>query len=387
MKTLQQFTEGKNRGINLDGDNTVNYLEVGELQQYLKVANKFLSEDAIYVINWLIENNSTYINKFGGSNALQTFYNKGIPADGSLRELYACIGRLNKENRILEIPVFLSKEQFDAIINKTINLDDILLDLTSERGREAVIKRYNPLLWKIVRSFAGKSSLTIDELYSVGLEGLTWAINSYGQKSNKRKRLEDRLGMDVTDHVAVKSMTFLSFAGFMIKCAIFEAIKNESHTVRIPVSDQNRERIETGRNTKRNAISGDKPIAGDNSGAKTLFDYVDSGEKEGQTIDDEDIKKIWAMIYDKLDKKFDKKSMEIFYAATGLNGYKKMKKKDIAKKYNIASSSVTMILYRVRCFLLSDEKMKNLMLDVRELMWESSNAASSSLMTETHYIK
>ena len=172
MKTLKQLSEAHNQGIDVQED-AVNYLEVGDLKKYLSVADKFISDDAKYVINWLIDNNATYMSKFVGDNALQSFYNKGIPKDTSLKPLYAAIGRLNKKNRLLEIPVFLSKEQFDGIIDKTINIDDILLDLSTEKGRSAVVEKYNPLVWKIARSFNGKSGLTLDELYSAGLEGLS----------------------------------------------------------------------------------------------------------------------------------------------------------------------------------------------------------------------
>ena len=168
MKTLKQLSEAHNQGIDVQED-AVNYLEVGDLKKYLSVADKFISDDAKYVINWLIDNNATYMSKFVGDNALQSFYNKGIPKDASLKPLYAAIGKLNKKNRLLEIPVFLSKEQFDGIIDKTINIDDILLDLSTEKGRSAVVEKYNPLVWKIARSFNGKSGLTLDELYSAGL--------------------------------------------------------------------------------------------------------------------------------------------------------------------------------------------------------------------------
>ena len=219
MKTLKQLSEAHNQGIDVQED-AVNYLEVGDLKKYLSVADKFISDDAKYVINWLIDNNATYMSKFVGDNALQSFYNKGIPKDASLKPLYAAIGKLNKKNRLLEIPVFLSKEQFDGIIDKTINIDDILLDLSTEKGRSAVVEKYNPLVWKIARSFNGKSGLTLDELYSAGLEGLTWAMNSYGKKSEKRKKLEDKLGEEITDMKAIKGTTFLTFAGLMIRSSI-----------------------------------------------------------------------------------------------------------------------------------------------------------------------
>ena len=386
MKTLKQLSEAHNQGIDVQED-AVNYLEVGDLKKYLSVADKFISDDAKYVINWLIDNNATYMSKFVGDNALQSFYNKGIPKDASLKPLYAAIGKLNKKNRLLEIPVFLSKEQFDGIIDKTINIDDILLDLSTEKGRSAVVEKYNPLVWKIARSFNGKSGLTLDELYSAGLEGLTWAMNSYGKKSEKRKKLEDKLGEEITDMKAIKGTTFLTFAGLMIRASILEAIKNESHTVRIAVSQQNKERKETGRNTKSNSVSGDKAVGHDSEGhGKSLFDYIDDGENGGRSVDEEDIEKIWRQIYSILDKEFDQKTMKIFYTANGLRDYEKKKKKDLAKEYNTTPSNITAILWKVKCFILNNAKTKELFLDLRELMAESSLSRENPLTDDIHHV-
>ena len=69
MKTLKQLSEAHNQGIDVQED-AVNYLEVGDLKKYLSVADKFISDDAKYVINWLIDNNATYMSKFVGDNAL-----------------------------------------------------------------------------------------------------------------------------------------------------------------------------------------------------------------------------------------------------------------------------------------------------------------------------
>lgn len=388
MKTLKQLNEAISKTLEIQ-DDTINFIEVGELKKYLENTAKFLSEDAKLIINWLIENNDTYVKQFGGDNALASFYAKGTPKDAELKKLYAAIGRLNKANRLLEVPVFQNKEQFKGILNKTIAPDEILLDLETEKGRSEVAKKYNPLVWKIARTFNGKSGLSLDELYSAGLEGLTWAMNGYGKKSKKRQELEAELGEEITDMKAYKATTFLSFAGFMIKAAILESIKNESHTVRIPVSQQRKEKEETGRNTKSNSVSGDQAVGKDSEGnGKSLFDYMDDGEKGGKSIDDEDLEKIWRQIYAILDKQFDKKTMEIFYAANGLRDYEEVKKKDLAAKYNTVPSNITAILTKVKLFILNDKRTHDLFMDVMELMAESraNGDSSSDMYEENHHV-
>ena len=53
-------------------------------------------------------------------NALAGFYNVGMPEKADLKELWKCIDTVNKSGRLLEIPVFQTKEQFEGIINKKI---------------------------------------------------------------------------------------------------------------------------------------------------------------------------------------------------------------------------------------------------------------------------
>ena len=59
-------------------------------------------------------------------DALANFYNGPAPKDEKLKEVYKCIGKLNKTNRLLEIPMFQTDEQFEGIINKKVSPDEIL---------------------------------------------------------------------------------------------------------------------------------------------------------------------------------------------------------------------------------------------------------------------
>ena len=345
-------------------DNSINFIDKSDLKKYLDVANKFLSAEAKEIVEWLIENNSTYIKKLGGgSNALETFYNAGVPKDVSLKELYKNVGKVVKANRLIEIPVFQTEEQFYGIINKKISPDEIILDLTTERGRNAVAAKYDKLVWKIARSFNGKSNLTLDELYSAGMEGLTRAMNKYGKKTEFTKGEEED----------VKSYTFLSFAAFAIRNQILHDIKHVSHIVKIPVSAQQREKIETGHNTKSNTISGDKTVKGGENGEKTVFDFMSNtgGDSSEGNINREDTDKIWKDIFAELEKKFDERTMDIWYSFNELNGHKKMKNKELGAKYNMTPSRVTYYLYVVNSYILKNPKLREMFMDLRELVAES----------------
>lgn len=340
MKKLSEFVvEAKSLDVQND---TMNFIPSLKLKEYLTIANKFISQEAKEIINWLIVNNGTYMKEIG---SLQDFYSKGKPKDTKLQELYKWIGTLSKQHRLLEVPVFQTEDQFNGIIKKEISPDEILLDLKSTKGRNEIAKKYTPLVWKIARGFNGKSSFSLDDLFAFGMEGLSIAMNSYGKsseetqkKKGKNKEAEEAADDLKKDLEKRKAFTFLSYASYLIRIVILENIKNSSHLVRIPVSIQNKERKETGRNTKQTSVSGESPIGGGDDG-KGIFDKVDSKEDADASLDQQDIKKLWKMIISNLEKKFSEKQLDIFYSMNGLFGHEKLKAKEIMKKYGMKNPS------------------------------------------------
>ena len=123
------------------------------------MCDKFLTPDAKFVVNWLIENNTNYVHELGSGNenALVAFYNKGIPSNEKYKELYKHIGKLVKDGLLMQIPTFQTKEQFDNILAKKISLDEVALDLTTERGRNTIVRKYEPLYHKIINDFKGNN--------------------------------------------------------------------------------------------------------------------------------------------------------------------------------------------------------------------------------------
>jgi len=365
MKKFSQVFEASKPKLDIQ-DDTINYIDSADLKKYLEICDKFISDECKSIIKYLIDHNDTYISELSSDddeNALAGFYNKGLPSNSSdeLKELYKNIGILNKKDRLMEIPVFQSKEQFEAIINKTESPDSVILDLTSEAGRNQIAKKYEPLIHKIAKQFMGKSELSYEDLISAGNVGLIHAMNKYGKKSNK----------NVADLETIVGKTFTQYAAFMIRISILEDIKNLSQTVRVPISQQNVERKETGRNTKSNTVSGDKEIglSGD-EGNKSLFDYMGGTDNATRGIDNEDVEKLWKAFFKKLEEKFDKTTLDIWYSSFGVNGYEKMKKKDIAAKYGLVPSNISYYLYRVNTFIKTDKKMMAMMNDIFELMAE-----------------
>lgn len=350
--------------------NSINYISSANLKKYLEIADKFISPATKSIVNYLIVHNNDYINTLGSDlddNALVAFYNGPVPKDPELKELYQNIGKVVKSGRILEIPVFQTPEQFTAIITKEESPDAIIMDLESESGRAMVAKKYEPMVHKICRQWLGKSNLDYDSLLSAAYTGLTYAMNNYGKKTNHTKVDDDK----------IVQYSFTQYAAYMIRAMILDDIKNLSHTVRIPISQQSKEKKETGRNTKNNSISGDKTIgSGEDGNSKTLFDTISGYEDGGKYTDEKDIDRLWKTIYNHLESKFDKKMMDVWYSTNGLNGYEKIKAKDIAKKYGIVPSNVNYYNYKINTYIQKNPKIMDLLKQLHELTQESLESKS-----------
>lgn len=405
MKKFSEFVIKESKKIEIQED-TVNYLSAAQIEKYLKIADKFISKEAKAVCKWLIDNNQTYIKDLSTGetdNAITDFFNKGIPSDSTLKELYSNITKINNSGRILEIPTLMTKDQFDSITDddpkKRVSPDEVIMDLDSEAGRTAVFKKYEPLLHKIVNSWMGKTSFDRDDLYSAGSYGLTYAMNTYGKKSNKAKGKEEEAlkkakkeaeergdnpdditldNIDVVDFAKYKSYTFLQYAAQMIRCWILEAIKNESHLVRIPISQQKRQKDEKGFIARSNSVSGDKHMGGkDGDEGKTLFDLVGGIENPGKDIDKHEIDKLWDETMDKLEEKFGPKTMDIFKNHFGFglsNGEKRISGKEMAKKYGYTSpSSITAEITKVLNFIRKDSRTFKKFQDIAFLMREAKH--------------
>lgn len=377
MKTLSQLIESRQLEIQED---SVNYLTVEEIKKYLEIADKFISAEAKYVCQWLIDNNSSYIKKLSTGetdNAIIDFYNNGTPKDQSLKQLFASISKINNSGRLLEIPTLMTKEQFDSIIKKTASPDEIIMDLTTEKGRTAIVKKYEPLVHKIVNSWIGKTSFERDDLYAFGMKGLVYAMDSYGKKSNKQKKKEELTGEEI-DISKYKSYTFLQYAAQMIRVEILEATKNLSHLVRIPISRQKKEKDDKGFIAKSNSVSGDRHLGGkDGEEGKTLFDLVGGMENPGKNIDRREIDDLWKEIMDALKEKFGPKTMDIFMNHFGFgqeDGRKKLSGKEMAAKYGYNSpSSITSEITKVLNYIKKDKKMFAKFVDISELMAEAKH--------------
>lgn len=356
-------------------EDTVGYLDKNLLEKFLEITNNFISDEAKEIIKFLIDNNEDYKNNFKTDkheNPLASFYLSSKPKTEEEKKLFKNIGILYKRSRLLEIPVFLTKEQVESIINKTETPDSILLDLNTPKGRNEVSKKYDSLVYKIARQYHGKSNLEFNDLLSAGRMGLIYAMNNYGKKTKHNK----------ADLEQITSTTFTQYAAYWIRVLIIDDIRKYGNTVRIPVNQQGIERKETGKNTKSNTISGDKGIEQDNSNSKSLFDLVGGANDTGRSLDEKDVKRLWDAVYKKLEKVFDKTMMEIFYYSNGLNDHEKLKKKEIADKFNIAPSSISYYLWKINTYMTENKEILNALKNINDFMQECQNDIDSDFTND-----
>ena len=386
MKNFSQFNEAKaDKELNIQ-DNTINYIGVDDLKSYLTIANKYLSPETKEIIDWLIVNNETYLHdldpKGNADNALAAFYNRGVPKEDDLKELYKCIGKVKLADRLLEIPVFQTKEQFQDIVSNKISPDEVLLDLKTEKGRNKIVQQYTPLIHKIIRQWVGKSNLGVDDLLSVAYEAITYAMNRFGKR---KVRDENGKWVEAEKDDKTAKYSFTQYAAYCIDNGIREEIKHNSHLVRVPASQQSKERQVKGHNTKKYAVSGDVGIGkNDNGNTRTLFDILDTGENGYKTVNSEDLDKLWEMVYKKLGDNFKERDLEIFYSAFGLNGHKKIKGKELAKKYGIGESAITPIKRKIINFIKSD---KTLWLAFNEILDIVGEAKQDKYNEDDQYLE
>lgn len=368
MKQFSRIVEGteSTKQINVR-EEALNYISVEDLEKYLEIANKFISKEAKEVCQWLIANNGTYIKDFGKKgNALENFFNNTTLADRQkdpeLQKLWSNLKALNnpQNNRLLEVPVFQTEGEFKGILSKKVSPDEVFIDLTTHAGRNKVAKDYDQLCKKIAHQWVGKSGLDYDELYGVALEWLTYAMNTYGKKSNKQLKREAD-GGEVANIADYKKMTFFSYAAQCIRVGILEAIKHESHLVRIPASQQARMRKEQGFVAKDNTVSGDVKM-GDDENSKTIFDIIGADENPYKEINKVDLDELWDKFWTALSEKFSEKEIEIYKNHFGFGDSKKLTGIEMAKKYGYKSAgTISVIVTKMNKEIMKDKKLSNML--------------------------
>lgn len=356
---MKKLSKTFNNGGSTISAKAVGNLTKDELEKYLNANKNILSKHTKQIIDYLINNGINKLaNNTTSNNPLLDFYMNNGSSNSSL---YNNLKALDEIGRLKEVPVFMTRDEFNNVINGDVALDTIVLDLSSDQIRNKIAKSYTPLVHKLAKQWYGKMNYDYDELISIGYKGLVYAMNTYGKKGNKSK----------ADEESIKKYSFIQYAAYCIRNSILNSA-GDSHVVKLTKSDMKKEKDTKGFNAKSHSISGDRVVGknGDD-GNKTIFDFIDAGEDADKNMDMQDLQKLWKEVYDELEKHFSQQTMDIWYSFNGLNGYEKIKNKDLCAKYNMIASNITYYVHQVNAYI--KKHLMNKMLNIYELMKECLN--------------
>ena len=272
---------------------------------------------------------------------LKSFVDKlNVPLE-ELEDLWNLMKSIKQNYKVM--PQYLSASEREQIEKGILALDDATIDLDSKAGREAVAKRYTPLVIHIVNQMDGKSSLSKSDLMSAGMLALTNAMNDWKREPDKK-----------TGRV----VSFKTYAANRIRQQILNDMDEYSHSL----SGTNwyaTKKARDGEGPSLDAVSFD---------ALTDIDHMaELGELDKDRNDDP----MWKKFYTWLNKTFTQRDVDIFIRYMGLNG-KKEKSKDIAKSYgmsegNIKNSIINKIIKKIQ----ANSQMMDILADIFNIYSES----------------
>ena len=348
----------------LENNRRFNVVSGKDMEEYVNKMGRSLPDDVRKVINLLIRYNITdesILNRIlhGGATDLKVVSRDTGISQGNIESLKKDLDNIGDMN-VGMLPLLIGDEDRKSLMSGDKSLEDITLDLTSERGRARVVKQYSKLAVAIAAKYRGKCGLDWNSLVSAANMGLVKAMNDYKRPVHSDNE-DDKM----------KKLSFKQYAGYRIKQQILNDINNYSRTVR--VTQHGFEKAEKeGRSftTVRLDWTNDD---GENGNLADRLPGMTTDPTAGRIQDTGQMEKI----YDMIDKKFPDKTTSIFYSYFGLHGYKKMTGVELAKQYGITGAAVSQRVKTVVTWLQNDKK-------TRPLLQELLNIYSESLISENY---
>lgn len=345
-------------------------IDITDLKEYYNKYSKVLPQDInnalLYSIKYKITN-STDIEEFiNASKAkIKTLAEKWGMNENEVKDFSKIISGLGVAKK--QLPFFQSTREFNSIMSGKKQLEDLSLDLSTERGRAAAVKQYMPLIQKIVHQYEGKSSFSREELLSSALEGFTLAMNDYHSPDENYIDTGDT-EIDMAEAIKQKALSFKQYAAYRIKYKILDDMNNLSRTVRLP-KGQIKKNNETDPSANFNSKSIDLMMSDDPDVVSQADRMKELSEKpEGMKPNEE---KSWKKIFAIIDKKFNVKQASIFYKVFGLNGFEKQTGVEVAKELGCTKSYISKVVKQVTTFLRDDPRSSEILQELQDLYTES----------------
>lgn len=330
--------------------NTNPILTIEELNNYIDKTSKLLPsmvKDTLYLIKKnIILDPEVLINLMSVSKSgIKQISKKYNLPEAVLDELWRMLKSLKSNVKLL--PHFQSPNERADFIKGKLTVDDMVVDLSTQQGRNDAAKMYMPLIHKIVNQYVGKSKLSRQELISAALVGFTKAMNQWDQ---------------------TKGSTFKSYAGYRVKQQILNDIDELSHTMG-KSNWYSREKYGT---AMLDAVSLDGMIGMDDNGDFKQDRLSALGVDDKDISIDRDEMKQMKQIQELIEKKFKQRDVDIFYRYFGLAGYKREKSKDIAKSYGMSEGNIrNAVINKIISYLRNDRNAMEIISNLRDLYNES----------------
>ena len=318
-----------------------------ELDDYINKTNKILPNivrDALYLVKKyeILEaddiNTILNTNKSGISSLAKKF---DMNTD-SMEELWNLLKDLKSNIKLF--PHFLTPFEQKSLIKGTARIEDLTIDLETTQGQNEAIKQYMPVVNKIVNQYVGKSKLNRSDLMSAAHIAIANAIKEWDRS---------------------KGQLFKTYLSYRVQQQILNDIDEHGHSL----SGTSWYTTKKYGSEELDAVSIDG-ISRDENGEFKQDRLAALGYNDGR--DEEAEVKQWKKVFEILEKKFKQRDLDIFYSYFGLNGYKKEKSKDIAKRYGMSEGNIrNSIINKILAFLKKDKESLELLVSLMDSYNES----------------
>lgn len=304
-----------------------------EVTKFINKVNKkvpSIVKDAIHLTqryNLMDAASIDEIRKANKSSLKKLAVKYNIPED-RIEDLWKVLKDL-KQNIYL-LPQFMSQQERDELEAGKLAMSDLTIDLETPTGRNAAVKMYMPVVYKVVQQYVGKSKLSRADLISAGTLALANAIKDWDRS---------------------KGVPFKTYVGTRVRQQILNDINEYSHEL----SGFNDYALKKGYNA--DATSLDKNINDEGDSIKDLIPDTQTSYVEPD----------WAEFYRIIDDNFSTKKADIFYRVTGLKGYKKEKAVDVAREYKMSPANINNgILNPIKKFISTNRRMMQILAALNE---------------------
>ena len=201
---------------------------------------------------------------------------------------------------------------------------------TTLAERNTIAKDYEPLVNKITKQMYTKNAgrISWDDIKSMAYEGLVIAMNTYDPNRKTKNG---------------KPLNFTQFAAWSILNNIRTKLSEECRTVKMSAYMQAKA-VEKGLSTFESKGFEDTPDDDENVNSSKIFNSLKNTLYSNPKWEDGDIE---SFIYMKIESKFDKMDVELFYRFYGLHGYEEEKVMDLADELNVTSGRISQRIKKV----------------------------------------